>query len=155
MPEVVRTLIDKGDRELRQGDFDAAITSFSQAIQTVPEDRRLVLATLHAMRATCHLKNGAKDEALAEYDAAIRSGCTAGLAFHNRGRILAEKGNYQGAVADFNRAIELDASQAKTYHYRGLVYKKLGMRETADQDFAKAKTLDPDVEKTSHLHLDE
>jgi regulator of sirC expression with transglutaminase-like and TPR domain len=66
------------------------------------------------------------------------------LAYNDRGRAYAAKGDYARAMADFNRTIDLDPDYAPAYNNRGLVYAIKGNYDRAIADYNRAIELDPD-----------
>ena len=67
-----------------------------------------------------------KEEAVADYDEAIRLNPNDDDAYNNRGIVKANLGQHEEAIADFDEAIRLNPNYAKAYSNRGIVKASLG-----------------------------
>jgi Flp pilus assembly protein TadD len=65
------------------------------------------------------------------------------LAYHNRGAIYANLGNYRQAIGDFDKAIEIRPKYTEAYYNRGISYWHLGNEMQAIGDFDKAIEINP------------
>ena len=83
---------------------EAALDFVQKAIDLAP-DNQFALDT----RGSIYRAMGRIDEALADFDKAIRNGITAPSTYLERGRCHEQKGNMELAVADYKRAAELPA----------------------------------------------
>ena len=81
---------------------EAALDLVQKAIDLAP-DNQFALDT----RGSIYRAMGRIDEALADFDKAIRNGITAPSTYLERGRCHEQKGNMELAVADYKRAAEL------------------------------------------------
>ena len=63
----------------------------------------------------------------------------------DRGKAMADKGEYFEAIRDYDMAISLNPANAKSYHYRGKAKEELGQHAAAIVDYDKAISLDPDA----------
>jgi tetratricopeptide (TPR) repeat protein len=63
-------------------------------------------------------------------------------AFFNRGRALADQGQFDRAITDFGQAIRLDPNYPDAYNNRGLAYAGKGQNDLAVADFDQAIRLD-------------
>lgn len=66
-----------------------------------------------------------------------------GSAYHNRGLLRAERGDYRSAVTDLSRAAELLAEPARSYLNSGLAYIRLQLMDQAAAVLEQAMTSDP------------
>jgi len=89
-------------------------------------------------------EQGHLDEAIGEYDEAIRLDPQLTLAYLNRGAVYNEKNDFSKAITDFDKAIELDPNLFEAYYNRGLAYAELGEKAEAMADFEKVITLSDD-----------
>jgi tetratricopeptide (TPR) repeat protein len=64
-------------------------------------------------------------------------------AFFNRGRALADKGEYDRAISDFDQAIRLVPVYPDAFNSRGVAWTGKGQSERAVEDFDQAIRLDP------------
>jgi regulator of sirC expression with transglutaminase-like and TPR domain len=62
----------------------------------------------------------------------------------DRGRILADTGNYQGAFADLDYALKLDPSRVDALTFRAAAWRHLGNNSRALEDVELALSLQPD-----------
>jgi tetratricopeptide (TPR) repeat protein len=94
-----------------------------------------------------HLRERRYDEAIADYDVAIRL-CPSEQPFKkfyysSRGEAKMHKGDFSGALDDFNKALWSGSFSRDTFYNRGFVYEKLGNIESAlsnyDMAIANAK----------------
>ena len=83
--------------------------------------------------------DGRWEEAIAEYDEAIRLDLQFALAYNNRGGAYANLGEYQRAIEDFDEAIRLDLQYAVAYSNRGGAYANLGEYQRAMEDHNEAR----------------
>lgn len=91
------------------------------------------------------LEQGRYEEAIAEFDEAIRLDPTLAPAYSNRGGAYSNLGQYQRAIEDYDEAIRLDPQHAPAYSDRGDAYTKLGRHEQSIEDFDEAILLDPQL----------
>ncbi len=66
------------------------------------------------------------------------------VAYNNRGKAYARKGEYDQAIADFSKTLELNPEYADAYYNRGNVYGNKREYDQAIADFSKALELNPD-----------
>lgn len=60
------------------------------------------------------------DQAIVDFDSAIRIDPLNVKAYYNRGNAWGQKGAYEKAIADFTEAIRIDPKDARYYHNRVL-----------------------------------
>jgi tetratricopeptide (TPR) repeat protein len=83
-------------------------------------------------------------DAIADFDLAIRVDASCWRALHNRGVLLAQSGQFEPAFDDFHRTIELNPEFAKAYSNRAALYVLAGELEPALSDYERAIELDAD-----------
>ncbi len=88
-------------------------------------------------------KKGNLDNALADFDQAIKLNSRYVYAYVGRANAEWDKGNLDGALADLDRAIALDSKDVHIYDNRGTVKRLKGDWDGALADFDKAIGLDP------------
>jgi tetratricopeptide (TPR) repeat protein len=124
------------------GSGDEAILACTRAISSgLLTDRDLARAFYN--RANAHDNRGDFDEALADFDHAIRIDPNFVLGFNDRGYLYLAKGNVDRAITDFDEAIRLDPKFAKSYAHRGTAYLAKGDYPRAIADLDEAIRLDP------------
>lgn len=98
------------------------------------------------------------DQAIAEFDAAIKLDPSNTEAYRLRGRSKREKGDLQGALRDFNKALEIEPNSSRTFLGRGLTYEKLGDSKSAISDYTRGIQLEPNYPNgysyRGHLKID-
>lgn len=83
------------------------------------------------------------EEAIADYNKAIRLNPDYALAYNNRGLVYRKLGKYKKALKDYTKAIEIDPYYAEAYAKRGAVYQFTGQVEKALKEFNKAIEIMP------------
>ena len=81
---------------------------------------------------------GQLEEAIAEYDEAIRLDPQASGHYNNRGLAYYDLNEYRRAIEDYDEAIRLDPSASQTYNNRGLAYHEVREYRRAIQDYDEA-----------------
>lgn len=96
-----------------------------------------------------------KQEAMADYDRAVRDDPSNAEAYYVRGFAQLSHGDaLLKAIDDFTKAIELKPDYARAYLMRGRAYRTLGDEEKAEADRAKALELDAEIEGNTWTNLD-
>lgn len=88
---------------------------------------------------------GRVEEAMVDFDDALRMDPKRWRAVHNRGVLLAQRGAFAEAFEAFNRTIALNPEFAKPYSNRAALYVQAGDLQAAMRDFERAIALDPDL----------
>lgn len=88
-------------------------------------------------------KQGKFDEAIIEYDKAIKINPGLAVVYLDRGLSYAQKGDYAKAVLDFDKAISLAPKFSKAYGALGNLYNRQGNYDLAIDNFSNAIELDP------------
>ena len=83
------------------------------------------------------------DEAITEFDNAIKANPNSANIYYDRGVIYDKKGELDQAIADFSKAIEIDPALTDAYYNRGFAYYKKGDPEHAISDYDKVIDLSP------------
>ena len=83
------------------------------------------------------------DEAIADYDAALKLSPGDPAVLILRGNSYDAKGDKQKAIADYTAAIKINPEDAAGYYNRATVYQELGQRERAIADYRKALEIMP------------
>ena len=95
-------------------------------------------------RGVDYATQGDYENAIKEYDEAIRLDPQFAIAYINRGSAYTDLEQYERAIEDYDEAIRLDPQADGAYWGRGWVYGHLGLQELAARDIAKAKSLGVD-----------
>ena len=84
-----------------------------------------------------HYKQGEYQEAIDDYNTAIKINPNYALAYYNRGISYNELGRYQEAINDYNAAIKINPNDASAYVNRGVTKEQLGIIDNCI-DYKKA-----------------
>ena len=129
-------LLQRGMYHQRQGDYETAIRSFTQALEASPRQPEALV-----QRGFAYEKVLRTPEALADYTQAIRLDPRTEKAYSNRGNVYFREEKYASALADYNRALTLVATNATVWYNRGLTHYRLGNQEAACRDLQQAQAL--------------
>jgi tetratricopeptide (TPR) repeat protein len=108
----------------------------------------------HMNRGNIFLAEKKLDEALAEYDEAVRADPSNAGAFIDRGLCRSDRDDIIGAYADYNTAISINSQFAEAYYNRGHEHWRHGEYEAALPDAATAIGLKPDFAEAFGLRAD-
>ncbi len=127
---------DAGNTAARYADFELAVHHYTRAIQSgeLPDAK---LAFTFNNRGNAYYIKGDYDQAIQDFDQAVRLRPEFALAFYNRGNAYLGKGNYELAIEDYNIAITLKSDYAKAFGNRGFAYERLGKHEQAVRDYGR------------------
>ncbi|MEH1935938.1 MAG: tetratricopeptide repeat protein [Nostoc sp.] len=170
------TCVNLGSQIPMQGNYQAAITYFNQAIFLNPYqylayyNRGVIYSRnknydkgienfnfsieiypgdpdAYDERGLAFLKNGQLQEAIEDFNRAIKINPNHPNAYLNRGGAYSKIENYQSAIQDLNKALEINIHDADAYYNRALAYRKLGYYEEAINDFRKASHIYRETEQ--------
>jgi tetratricopeptide (TPR) repeat protein len=156
-----------------KGDYDHAISDFTQAIKLDPKyvvayDRRgesyyskheydRAMADFEKAlkldpqdwgafidRGTVYEVKGDVAHAFVDYEQAIRLAPNgAAIAYYDRGRLYEQRGDHDRAIADFSQAINISPNYGHAYSNRGNAYEQRGDHDRAIADFNQAIKINP------------
>lgn len=98
----------------------------------------------YVARANLYDMAGGFEQALADYDTALRLKPDNAVVYQQRGLAYFGHGQLHEALTDFNKAIELEPNNATLYHNRGLAYAASDRTEKAMQDFSRSVEISSD-----------
>jgi lipoprotein NlpI len=136
---------EAGRAAVQRHDWAAAIRLYSAALargDLPPESE----ATAHNNRGIAYARTNRNDEALADFDAALRLNPRYQSAYVNRGDIHHFKGQDEKAIADYDAALKLRAGDEVAYYDRGNSYAALGKHRQAIDDYDAAIRLKKDYQ---------
>ena len=90
-----------------------------------------------------HFSLGEYQQAIEDYDEAIRLDSQHPTGYSNRGFAYHLRGEYQRAIEDYDEAIRLDPQNVVHYYSRGAAYGELDRYKLARDDYDEAIRLDP------------
>jgi len=132
----------EGAAALMRGQYDKAIASYDEALQT-PEIADFIEASIYSDRGVAKWRLNQTKEAIDDFNKSIQLSPENGTVYNNRGNALMDLGHPDEAVKDFDRAIALSPNYGPAYNNRGNARVALGQSNLAFQDFRKAVELMP------------
>jgi tetratricopeptide (TPR) repeat protein len=139
------SLFTVGMTRYAAADWDGAITRFSDAIEQVNKPiTALDQSIVYLYRGISYGYKGDYDQAITDFNQAIKLRPDFAAAYSGRGVSYSYKGDYDQAITDFNQAIKLRPDFAAAYNNRGNVYRDKGDYEQAITDFNQAIKLRSD-----------
>ncbi len=124
-----------GDKQLQQGNYQAAREHYTQALNLDPK-----LAKAYGARGVTYARQQeqAYEKALKDYDRAIALDPNLSRIYYNRGLAHANLENYQGAIDDFSKTLQRNPKFAEAYANRGITRVQMEDYNKAMQDLQKA-----------------
>jgi tetratricopeptide (TPR) repeat protein len=132
-----RSHITQGDTFYNSGEYDKAVTEYSEAIKL---NASFVNAFLGRGKAYAAINKN--DLAIADFAKAIQLNPRDSEPYNLRGNIHYEEKRYDLAVADYSKAIELDPKDPVLYGNRAGAYVQQARSDLALTDYNKAIELD-------------
>src|SRR4051812_40440690 len=143
-----------GARKVSKGDLDGAIEDYSRAIaissrfgsanaatNAETKDVRVIdpfTANAYINRGVVLYRKGNLQEALTDFNAAIRIRPGLAQAYLNRAATVRELGDLNRALLDLDKAISIDPKLFEAYNNRGTLRHDLGDLTGAEADFDRA-----------------
>ena len=138
--ELARIYIYRGAaRYWQKGDFDNAITDYTEAAELDPES-----AEAYNYRGFAYLNNGDIDKAIVDYTRAIDIDQELTEAYKDRATAYLANSDFGNAITDYTKAIQLDPDDTNIYNYRGLARFRNSEVDKAIDDLSRAIQLKPD-----------
>lgn len=122
----------------RDGEIDAALTHYIQALKVRPDDVEVHNNLGNALAAKERF-----DEAIKHYSRAVELDPNHAAGFNNMGVAYDKQGDIEKAMEYYGKAIKLDPNYAAAYNNLGLAKVKLGRLEDAVKDYVRAIELIP------------
>jgi len=134
--EAVEALLAEGEAYLRDGDYQAAIATFTEALAIDPNYPK-ALGNRGVARARIEDYIGALDD----YDRAIALDPDLSQVHYNRGLVHLNLEKYEAAIADFDAALALEPDFAQAVGNRGFARAELEDYTGAIADLQEASEL--------------
>ncbi|MFM6542705.1 MAG: tetratricopeptide repeat protein [Microcystis panniformis] len=116
-PSTAQDFLDQGVKQLQQGNLEAAINNFNEAIRLNPN-----YAQAYGNRGIVYSRLQQYEKALADYNQYIRFNPNSAEAYYNRATLYDKLGDYQKAIADYDRAIRLNPNFSQAISNREIAY---------------------------------
>jgi len=126
----------KGQIEILNGNFTAAIERFDAAIKYNPHD-----GAAYNDRALCMVELGIIDQAFAYFDKGIEVEPDYATIYHNKGWLLNNVGRYTEAISCFRKTLRLEPNRAVTYDNMADALLNLGDYQGSLQAYRKVLDL--------------
>jgi len=111
---------NQGVKRLQQGDLEAAINNFNEAIRLNPN-----YAQAYGNRGIAYSRLQQYDQSLADYNQFIRFNPNSAAAYYNRATLYDKLGDSQKAIADYDPAIRLNPNFTQAIRGREIAQNKL------------------------------
>lgn len=128
--------LKEGRIRFAHGDYDAAISSYNQALEIAP-----YLGDAYLQRGCAHEAKGDCQAALVDYDQALSNDPQLAGAYLHRGRVRTELGDLDAAEDDFNHFMTMRPNDVVGYLNRGICFAKKGDAVNATSDFHRVLKL--------------
>jgi len=109
------------------------------------------LAQSHNNLAIALKRKGMYEEAIAEYQKAIKINPDYDSPYFNLGLLYLERGDYEKAIDNFNEALRINPDFIKAHNKIGIAYIKMGERDKALSHWRRSLALDPEQEDIKRL----
>ena len=106
-------------------------------------DNSKLLTNAYNNRGNAHAGNGQFEQAIEDYDEAIKLDPNYTKALNNRGVVYEKTGDYDRAIKDFDAAINIDPNYSVALANRAETFQKRGDYPSALKDFDQAIQLQP------------
>ena len=131
-----------GTAALEKDDMDGAIAAFTLALNKKEAGANPLYDNV--MRGIAYAKKGQFEQALADFDAAVKIKPDDVDARFRRGSTRAQLKQYQDAIEDLTAVIQADAMNAAAFRVRGFAHNMLNQNTDGAADTDKACALNKD-----------
>ncbi len=142
-PKSAEEAITLGESLYMKGDFEVAISVFTEAIRLDPKNIRA-----YNNRGYCYRDKGDLDKAIVNHSEAIRLSPEDVSSIYSRACAYGFKGEWDKAISDDTEVIRLDPKDPAArgdvmaaYEHRAVCHECKGEKAKADEDFEQAKKL--------------
>lgn len=140
MPDTTENYVGQGMSALANEEYGTAVDVFTKALRLSLGD----LAEIHFQRGLAYWGLNDEEQALADWNEALRRNPYHAAAYYERGQLYDQQGNDELAAQDYSRALTLDPRMTEAWFARGILYERLGHLEAADHDFTQVLRLQDD-----------
>lgn len=118
------------------GDLDAAVEAFAQAVRLTPND-----PLVHREAAAAYQAAGRDDEAFAELVAALALAPQDGDIFAAIGQLQLDAGRADEAILAFRRALAVEPARYQTHYALAMALLRVGRQDEAAREFERFERL--------------
>lgn len=140
-PVYLDAYLNRGAANQNNGDFVGAIKDYTDALRLKPSER--VVPWLFHMRGMAYESLDHLNEALRDYDMAIRADTRFVDAYRSRSYARVQAGDMTGAVADITEVLRYFPGDSALYNERGNLYADQGFLDEAIGDYSQAIHYNP------------
>ncbi len=141
-PEKIINTFKNGVREVDEGHPKKAIKYFTEAISASRNS-----AKLHHYRADAYALGDEHEQAIVDYDTAVRLNPKYPDTYLDRGNSHYQLGHNETALKDFSEAIRLKPEWGEAFANRAVIHTELGNAEESEADASTARNLGVDESK--------
>lgn len=131
-----RDMIEKSISLIDLGHYQDAVICLDKALSTVQDSGLQWIA--RCSRGSAFAAMGLREEALADYEEALRLSPAQPLSYNGRANLYNNTGELHKALSDYDTAIALDATYVIAIYNRGICHRRLEHYENALADFSRA-----------------
>jgi tetratricopeptide (TPR) repeat protein len=136
----IAAFVGRGRAEVGLKDYEAAEKDFRNVLQSIdPNDVSALVALGQLKFDTGHI-----DDALDQFQNAVKADPTSGPALLGYGKSLVQFGRGDEAISSLTRAIAIDPKNAEAYRFRGAGNAAVFKNKQAVEDIQKSIELNPD-----------
>jgi tetratricopeptide (TPR) repeat protein len=136
----IAAFVGRGRAEVGLKDYEAAEKDFRNVLQSIDPNDVSALVALGQLK----LDTGHIDDALDQFQNAVKADPTSGPALLGYGKCLVQLGRGDEAVSSLTRAIAIDPKNAEAYRFRGAANAASFKNKQALEDIQKSIELNPD-----------
>ncbi len=134
------------------GEFDRAISIYTEIIESKPSPNNIVLSVILKHRGMAYFTKNDYVQALKDFKQSFEFDPKNFRSVYYEGIVNSVQKNYKSAVKCFGKSLELNEYQAHTYYRRAIALYELHEYERAMNDVAAAKNLGLEDKGLDDLH---
>jgi Flp pilus assembly protein TadD len=140
-PETIEGWFNKGLQQANQGQLEAAIACWENALALNPN-----LAQAWHNRGSALAQLGRLEAAIASYNKAVEINPDDPQAWNARAHALFNMRRWEEAILCWNKVIEMIPNSYESWYFRGYAFENWGRNEFAIDSYKKALEIQPDFE---------
>ena len=137
--------------EHNQGNFEKAVSIYTQIIESKPVPAAVVLSVIYKHRGMAYFAQNLYDNALADFSKSFGYDQKNFRSIYYKGIVYSVLNRNSEAVECFNKSLEINAFQSHVFYRRGLTYYNMGEYSLAMQDVTNAVNLGLEDEDLKEL----